>query len=295
MRLQERLLRLTGDCGYAENIERSAYNALYGSINVYGEKQYSSVFGNTYICGLPFDSYSPLVNAPRGIEIGGIKGFAEGGYYGCCACIAAAGIALFPLAAVMRTEAGFAVNFYFGGEAEGETPQGNPIKFCFTGEAAKDGKTEIKIESASPERFALWLRVPKWSNGASVSVCGKEVAATAGYCKIERVWKNGDEIVLNFRPELSAHRLSGKTAFTYGALALARDQRKEGGDIMLPFTPIYENGALSATKTDCEEDETVRFLLKTEEGEILLTDYASCGKHWENPEKSKISVWLNAR
>lgn len=38
MRLQERLLRLTGNEMYAENIEKSAYNALNGSLNLFNNE-----------------------------------------------------------------------------------------------------------------------------------------------------------------------------------------------------------------------------------------------------------------
>jgi hypothetical protein len=40
-----------------------------------------------------------------------------------------------------------------------------------------------------------------------------------------------------------------------------------------------------------EVGETVRFILETDQGQILLTDYAWCGNHW-NEQHARISVWL---
>ena len=56
------LLCLTGDSRYADELERSAYNALLGAINF--EK---SPLNN----GFPFDSYSPLTAGKRGQKVGG--------------------------------------------------------------------------------------------------------------------------------------------------------------------------------------------------------------------------------
>lgn len=297
MRLQERLLRLTGESVYADNFERSACNAMAGSVNKYGNKQYTFWWGENgkYIDGLPFDSYSPLANQPRGVGIGGEKTLPHGGYYGCCACIGAAGIALHPLTAVLKTEKGFCVNYYLSGMVSELTPQGNPVTFRFFEEASVAGKTLLKISLQSPEKFAISFRIPPWSDSPSLTVGGKTVFPEKGYFKSEREWRDGDEIVLDFRLSVKEHTLSGKTAYTYGAYVLARDMKKEQGkNVSKEFSLI--GGMRSALRrAACETDEAVRLILKTTDGDIPLTDYASCGKHWERPEESRISVWLNQK
>lgn len=286
MRLLERLLRLTGKAFYAEEIERSALNALYGSINVYGNKQYGMEL-KTYLDGVPFDSYSPLVFQKRGVGIGGFRAFAEGGYYGCCACIGAAGTALFPLNGVMRTEGGFVCNEYFAGTA---TDDGVTLHIS-QNEAPMYG-AKLKIELSAPKTFTLKLRIPAWSNAPTVSVNGETTAVEKGYYDLTKTWQNGDEVELAFHPMLRAQTLGGKTAFTYGGLVLARDEQKESGDIAATFTPVCKNGEFAYTlQTPCK-GESVRLLLQCKEGEVLLTDYASCGKHWLE-DRCRISAWLN--
>ncbi len=290
MRLQERLLRLTGKEEYADGIERSAYNALYGSLNIYGNKQYCSE-EKGFVDGVPFDSYSPLVNQPRGIGIGGYKKFADGGYYGCCACIGAAGTGLFPLIGVMQTDEGFVFNGYHNGDVDVVTGSGNQVSFRINGNYLQTGEVSIKVRLAKPERLALRLRVPTWSKSPTVSVDGNVTAMTGGYHEVEREWQDGDEIVLAFHPELEKIALNGKSAFVYGNLVLARDEQKENADISQSFTPLFKDGKLLANSLDCQTGEEVRFALHTDNGDVLLTDYASCGKKWME-ERARISVWL---
>ena len=75
-------------------------------------------------------------------------------------------------------------------------------------------------------------------------------------------------------------------------MALARDEQKEEGDIEAPVIPALNSGKLVVNQLDAEAGETVRFLFKTTDGDLLLTDYASCGKHWME-ERNRISVLLN--
>ena len=63
MKFCHQLLCLTGDTVYADQIERSVYNALLGAINY-----------NHHVCKgqeFSFDSYSPLLNGVRGVLVGG--------------------------------------------------------------------------------------------------------------------------------------------------------------------------------------------------------------------------------
>ena len=123
MRLCARLLLMTGDSRYYARIERTGYNALYGAVNLHGLPQYDRQ-SKTIMDGLPFDSYSPLTGSRRGIGIGGLKRFSFGGFYGCCACIASAGIALLPLTAVLQGEDGVYVNTMFSGRVSFRTADG---------------------------------------------------------------------------------------------------------------------------------------------------------------------------
>ena len=291
MRLLDRLLRLTGKVAYAEEIEKSALNALYGSLNFECLPQLSKE-ENIRVPGVPFDSYSPLTFKARGIGIGGYKKFSTGGYYGCCACIGAAGTALFPLVSVLVQDDGFVLNEYSNGRITATTPNGNPVDLTIGGRFADEGHATITLGLNTPETFTLRLRVPAWSHEPTLTVNGETQAVEVGYIDLTREWKKGDTVTLDLHPEVEMQTLNGKVAFTFGPLVLARDEQKEEGSIESPVTPVLHNGRLIVNQLNAEEGETVRFTLKTEGGDLLLTDYASCGKRWME-ERNRISVWLN--
>lgn len=289
MRLLERLYRLTGKETYANSIERSAYNALYGSVNIYENQQYSAE-EQCMLDGVPFDSYSPLVNQPRGIGIGGYKKFSEGGYYGCCACIGAAGTGLFPLIGVLQMEDGLAFTSYQGGEIRFVTPEGQEGALQMSDGYLTTGEVTVKISLSKPEEFALRFRVPSWSKQTTVFFDKQLESVQAGQFELRKRWKNGEEIRLNFYPELEKIELNGKCAFTYGNLVLARDEQKEA-NIRTPISFNKNGGKTAAKQVEAQEGELVRFVLDTDNGEVVLTDYASCGKKWTEPN-ARISVWF---
>ena len=291
MRLQERLLRLTGKVIYVEGIEQAALNALYGSLNYEGLPQLEKS-ENICVPGVPFDSYSPLTFKARGIGIGGYKKFSTGGYYGCCACIGAAGTALFPLISVMAQDNGFVINEYNNGTVAATTPKGNPVTLAISGYFTDEGHATVTLSLNTPETFTLRLRVPAWSHEPTVTVNGETSVVEKGYTDLTREWKDGDTVIVDCHPEVEMQTLNDKIAFTYGPLALARDEQKEDGNIEAPVVPVLHNGRLIVNQLDAEAGETVRFTVKTESGDLLLTDYASCGKHWTE-ERNRISVWLN--
>ena len=90
---------------------------------------------------------------------------------------------------------------------------------------------------------------------------------------------------------LRSHHLNGRTAYTYGPLVLARDEMKEGRKTDSEFTPTPHS---SFERLREEDGELLRLSLTCEGENVLLTDYASCGKHWNN-NNARVSVWLNAK
>jgi len=70
-----------------------------------------------------------------------------------------------------------------------------------------DGQVRIRLSLEGEARFTLALRMPGWmASGATVFVNGKEAATgeRGTYLKLDRLWKDGDEIAftlpMTFRP-----------------------------------------------------------------------------------------------
>lgn len=92
------------------------------------------------------------------------------------------------------------VNLYGGSSLETRLADGSEIKLSQETEYPWNGRVRIKIEACSKSAFALKLRIPGWTSGASVRVNNgpSEFAPkTAGYFEILRAWRPGDFVDLD--------------------------------------------------------------------------------------------------
>ena len=289
MRVLARLHLLTGKVEYVDRIEKSAFNALYGSINTKNEKGFSIEDGE-FIDPVIFDSYSPLYNNRRGLATGGFKRFRTGGFYGCCACIGSAGTGIFPLIGILKSESGFVINEAFEGIVNTVTPLESPITLNAVSDYPVGEKYALAIFLEKDEEFDIKIRIPDWCDDATVTVGDEIKKVSSGYMTIKRSWSDGDTIELYLPHHLKSHHLNGKTAYTYGPLVLARDEIKEGKKTDTSFKPTEHN---AYKIIDADDGEMLRIMLECEGDDVLLTDYASCGKYWTN-KNAKVSVWLKA-
>ena len=297
IRILTRLLCLTGDVKYADRIELATYNALYGAVNFDMLPQYCFE-RDCKLEGLPFDSYSPLVANHRGDRIGGYKDFPDGTHYGCCACIGAAAVALFPLGAVMAEENGVVVNYYLNGGADAQLSSGNIVKVNISTNYPREEKIYIRVIPQIEESFSVKLRIPEWAKRAKVFIGGREYGSDSGYLLIENIIGE-TEVCLEMPLTLQTVKRNGKTAFTRGPIVLARDEEKEGKKIAFDKIEILEHDEkdnfYQFRNLPVRGDEHYRCEIKTIEGnKIILSDYATCGKKWMDDLRF-ISVWLNIR
>ncbi len=281
MRMNARLYMFTGEEKYYSRFEKAALNALYGAVNIKHEKGLD--LGSKLLCDpMPFDSYSPLYYNRRGRGIGGKKDFSFGGYYGCCACIASAGVGLVPLTAVMKTENGIVFSSYINGKVDSDG-----FSADISTDFPRSLNTEILIKTDG--EFELKLRIPMYAKNVSVSVNGicVNAAQADGYMTVKRAFTAGDTVELKGDFELRREELNGRTAYYYGPLTLAADEAKNNyfTERELKFTGNFE-------LCETENGEMIRLKMTTEDGEeIIFTDYASCGKNW-NGKKNRITVWM---
>ena len=292
MKLCAKLLAVTGDSKYADVIERSGYNALFGSVNsenqtmkralgiVWKGKEAIPVPHEPF----PFDSYSPLCLGQRAKKIGGFRVMGKRSY-GCCAAIGGAGTAIFGLAAICRGENGYFVNLY-NDETYSDKSDGSKI----TVKANLYKKGEAKITVKTSGETTLYLRIPKWTKGFALSVNGEKIgfAEEKGYAVVKV--KNGDKILVSMPMKVERKVLNGKVEFERGPVALARDERF-GEDLKAPVAVSKKSGGTVAKLVKNDKfytNETVK--IKTKDGEITLCDYSSAGKNYDS-ENCNMSVW----
>lgn len=288
------LLRLTGDSRYADEIEKSVYNALYGAVNT--EKSRNNH-------GLPFDSYSPLLMNKRGREVGGQQYLPDGTLlYGCCAAIGSAGIGIVPELCMQESKKGIAVSLYVNGEYSLKSPMNGDIRLRVDTKYPADGNVKITVEHAPDEEFEIAARVPKFAIGTTVYINGAQICAEAGkYCVMKRKWTKGDEIAISvdmaprvLHPIGCEKDKNSKKFVTvkYGPLVLVRDSRicpDIGQKVRLNFDCndriALERGSAVPFDVLCE------FKAPTADGGFTrLIDYQSAGKTWD--ENSLTEAWL---
>lgn len=184
MKFCMQLLYLTGDPVFADQIEQSFYNAYLGALNT-EEKIPGGLplekHPDLHLEALPFDSYSPLTPGTRGRQIGGLQVMADETYYGCCACIASAGVGLLSRVMLQRGADGLYLNLYNAADIATVAPDGTPLKLMIDTRYPADGEIRISLEKQTTEEFVLYLRIPAWSEqnvvmvsgGAEVKACAK--------------------------------------------------------------------------------------------------------------------------
>ena len=284
MRLAGKLLEETGDPKWAEEIEKTFYNAYLASLSADNDL---------------FSQYCPLTGTRS-----------RGAYHcrlhtNCCNANGPRGFLAFLEYFLMSAEDAAYLNFYASGRSSVRLPSGEAFELEQFTLYPAEGDVDIRIRRAPAKPAALALRIPAWAETVSVTVNGRpvETAASGTYCRIARQWTPGDVVLLSFGLPVRVHVLDGHVAFTRGPLTLARDRRFEDGDLSEAVRP-----AVTRQKTVRMESLAPRKGMWTtfagalpmgthadnpEQGRssmVFFCDYASAGNTWA--EDSFYRVWL---
>ncbi len=332
MKFCMQLLHLTGDAIFADQIEQSFYNGYLGALNTEGKipgglplEKYPDLKQEA----LPFDSYSPLTPGCRGRKIGGFQVMPDLTYYGCCACIAAAGVGLLSRVALTRGSCGLYLNFYSAGTIETLAPDGSPLTVEVDTTYPIDGEIRILLKAKAKDNFTLFLRAPGWSDNMAVWTEGEcyaepqeggyvPVVIPAGqgehcitltldmqvYCvhpfgvgygkDTLRVNVNWAQNTMTASEYIEDPKSRYHVALRRGPLMLGGDERL-GRCVDEPICPAEMwDGTVSATLLDPASVPYpchVAVSVAQQDGtSIILTDYASVGKTWD--KDSRCAVWL---
>ena len=174
IQLNKMLLQLTGDSKYAEEVERSAYNALIGAQFANGQDWSYHIFSN------------------------GKKHVAN--YNDCCPSSGVLALQEIPAMVYSLRGNGIALNIFSASEAS-MIVNGQAIRISQQTQYPFDGKINLTISSQKTSAFPLYIRIPEWASGTSITIDGKplEQQVVAGsYLTINHNWgkKNTIEILL---------------------------------------------------------------------------------------------------
>lgn len=299
----ERMLRLSGDAKYADVLERTLTNALLAGVSLDGKRFF---YTNTL---RQLDTMPTRLRWSRHRE--------EWISCYCCPPNVARILAEASPYAYGRSDRGIWVHLYGGSTLETTLSDGRRIQLKQESDYPWDGRVKIAIEHAPAGEMSLFLRIPDWAEGASLTVKGKPVRVIAGrYTEVRRAWAAGDvvELMLPLRPRLmEAHPLveeaRNQVAVMFGPLVYcleSTDLPRGVGlqSVALPrdvkLTPRFDRGLLGGVtvlegQAECAADrpwgnELYRELSPSARRavDVKLIPYFA----WGNRGKSEMTVWV---
>ena len=212
LQLTRHLLELTGEVRYADELERTTYNALLAAqsprtgevtyfVPLVGRKHYN---GHDAKLDPPISCCSSSI--PRGIAM--IPAFASGVLNG--------------KPALLQYIPGKHVLHYENGEDR------RKVTLHVGGDYPRTGDFEIEADLEHPARFAVVLRAPFWATGFEATVEGVTHRPSGSrLIEIERVWSPGDKvrvkIPLKIRRVHDGDKTGDSVAFVRGPQVLAAD------------------------------------------------------------------------
>lgn len=276
MRFCEKLLDITGDPKWADQIERTFYNAYLAAMKSDGSE---------------FAGYTPL------------SGNRWHGQHHCCMhtdCCTANGPRGFLcfLNNLFRAKGDAAeFNFYASALVKGKLSNGRAVAFDMYSLYPRSAKARIVSHTENVGEMPLRLRIPAWSAKTVVKLNGVEQADVkpGAYFTLPHEWRLGDVVEIEFDMPVVAHVQHHHAAFTRGPVLLARDSRFADGDQTEPFRRVIRNGqpmkgfsevrspsddiwmAYSATLPIGSHHENPEAYLPTT---VFFCDYASAGNTW---------------
>ncbi|MCW3079705.1 beta-L-arabinofuranosidase domain-containing protein [Segetibacter sp.] len=286
IKLNHQLLRLSGAAKYADEIERSYYNSLLGSLS-------ADAAG--------WAKYTPL--AGQRLPGSGQCGMS----LNCCDASGPRGQFTLPLTTVMSMDNGLSVNFYVEGSYELKTPKGKKVTLIQNTNYPVSGSIHITLALGRSEEMTLRLRIPEWSKMSKVTVNNKEVSdiMPGKYLEIKREWTSNDVVALELDMRGRVELQGGDQKFaaiSRGPIVLARDSRLKGPHLSTVNKPVTtKDGYVDLKRVTHANDDNLwmtysaMFIPESYAEaaanpiEITLVDYASAGN---GKEKSTFAVWL---
>lgn len=281
MQFCERLLQITGDTKYVDQIERTMYNALMASMK----------HDNSQIV-----KYVPL------------EGFRREGehqcdvHINCCNANAPRAFAMIPRVTYrVPNKDRIDINLYMPSQA---ILQIGKRTFTLTQQTGYPASNEVKI-TVTPDKTTqanIALRIPGWTPNAIVKVNGETMKGVASgeYYVINRQWNAGDEITLTM--EMPAHlvSLNQSVAIERGPIVYARDSRFNDGFVDEVVTIPNKDGIIQMKTEENGKDMWITVSVpmvrgtyndaSTDTRHIRLCDFASAGSTWD--ERIRYRVWL---
>jgi len=199
MTSDQMLLAQTGDPFWAQNCEDVAFNTFSAAFM----PDYKSL---RYLTA-PNMVLSDSKNHSPGIDNNGPFLMMNPFSSRCCQHNHSAGWVYYAQNSWMATQDnGLAAQLYSEGSVTAKVGNGKEVTIVTSTHYPFDEKIQMTINTASPNAFPLYLRIPEWAEGAVVKVNNKKIntlVKTSGYVNLSNTWKQGDVVELTLPMKLA--------------------------------------------------------------------------------------------
>ena len=267
-----RMNQFTGDSKYIDVLERSLYNGALAGISLVGDK---------------FFYVNPLES---------LGDHHRQAWYGCACCPSQVCRFLPSIGNYVYGVSNNAlwVNLYLGNQVE-VTMGKRTLTLTQETNYPWDGTVALKVGMKGTLKTQVRLRIPGWCKGYTLAVNGESVEAPIekGYAVIDRKWKNGDVVTVNF--DMPVELVSadprvkddvGKRAVQRGPLVYCIEEIDNPVDF--DSLRMMENTLFD---TEFEADRLGGIMAITahagDQTLICIPYYA-----WDNREAGKMKVWI---
>ncbi len=301
----QRLFLLKQDARYIDVMERTLYNAFLAGV---------SIGGDTYLYQAPLKTYGS---------------FARQAWFGpnCCPPNLARLLPQLGGFIYAQDDRSLYVNLFIGSMAEMRLKD-TPLTVTQETGYPWDGAVTITVQPQAPQTFAMFVRIPGWARNqpmpgslyrylpvqeqpVSLSINGNTAtyALENGYARIEREWKAGDTVRLNFpmpvRRVVAADQVAedrGMVALERGPLVYCAEQADNPGGVFNLTLPesadlqfVYRAdllggiGEIAGKAVALKRGPDRRSVVKEERDFAAIPYYA-----FGNRLPGEMSVWLAA-
>jgi len=190
MKLTRYLLRCTREGRYGDSMERVMYNTVLGSLPMHTDGRafyYSDYYSSS--AGEDVGDSAQSTGAKRVYSVHG---------WPCCAGTLPQVVADYWINGYFREPGAVWVNLYLPSVLQW-SESGAKLEMELEGGYPENGRVRLRMKSSKPVTFALKLRIPAWSGGATARVNGKpvELPVVAGFATVRRKWRTGDVVDLD--------------------------------------------------------------------------------------------------
>lgn len=219
MASDEIMLRMTGDPFWAEHCEEVAFNT-YPAAVMPDFKALRYITSPNHVVSDSENHHPGIANAGPFLAMNPFSSR-------CCQHNHAFGWPYFAENLVLATpDNGIAVAIYSACKATVKVADGHEVVLHEQTRYPFEETVGFTLHTGSEVAFPMYFRIPSWAEGASVAVNGKRAgkAEPGKYVKIERTWKDGDNVTLEFPMSLRMRTWQvnkNSVSIDYGPLTLS--------------------------------------------------------------------------